>query len=335
MKNVIVVGGAGTLGKYVVKEFKESGYEVTIFDKNNPDSRESDFFKDVNFYKGSIANIDDCKRIIKNADIVVHVAALIYGISDYPPEMMFNVNTTGTFNVFQAACESGVKRIIFASSGTVYGFDLKLTPKDKLLPKYLPIDEDSPLKISTAYALTKIIGERIAEFFNMQYGVTTVSLRIFHLRIPIRIDSKNGTKQDLSKVEIYRSINKYQENLKKTGMMLWPLESQPIGEGRSQVWTGYILAYNDVRDAALSFRLSAESKYLEGKNEIFNISNMDDNGTRFETRELIKKYEYESIPQKKELKVREPLYNCDKAKKILGYQSRYNWWELFGKQLFE
>lgn len=335
MKNVVVVGGAGVLGKYIVKEFIESGYKVTVFDINDTGPGENDYFREINFCKGNILDINDCKRIIKNADIVVLTAAIIYGMRDYPPEMMYDVNTTGTFNVFQAACESGVKRIIFASSGGVYGFDLKLSPKDKIIPEYLPIDENSSLIASNLYALTKIIGEKTAEFFNMKYGITTISLRIMHTRIPIKINAENNGNNNFNEVEIYRSIDKYQENLRKTGMMLWPIESQRIGKDNNEVWSGHLLAYNDIRDAALSFRLAAESECLEGKNEIFNISNTDDNATRFTTEELIKKYNYENIPLKKELGVREPLYCCDKAKKILGYRSKYNWWDLYGKQLFE
>ena len=80
--------------------------------------------------------------------------------------------------------------------------------------------------------------------------------------------------------------------------------------------------------------LSPASLLFEGKNEIFNIANTSDNATSFNTRELIKMYGYENIPLKRELDEREPLFSCDKAKKMLGYMSKYDWWELFGKQLF-
>lgn len=130
MENIVVVGGSGILGQYVVKDLKEFGYKITVFDIKKPENKYKDIFKDVNFCEGSMANFDDCKKALENADVVIHLAAIIAAITDFQPETIFNINTSGTFNIFQAACDLGIKKIIYASSASVYGYNFRINPKD-------------------------------------------------------------------------------------------------------------------------------------------------------------------------------------------------------------
>lgn len=332
---VVVTGGSGFLGRYVVKELIKSGYKVTIFDINEPQKKYDNFFRGSNYCKGSILDIDCCKTAFKNdADVIVHLAAIIGAISDFPPETVFNVNTTGTFNVFKVAYDAGVKKIIYASSDASYGYNFRKHPKDTFIPDYIPIDEDFSQEPLDVYGTSKKIGEEIAKFFNRKYGITTIGLRISHIRIPIISNPESNKTSDLSEIEFFRSIEVYQKNLIDFGMMLMPLKPRILGKGENKVWSGYIFSYNDIRDAATAFVLAIKNNELKGKNEIFCIGNMEDNGTKYSTKELIKKFHFENVPLRKDLKDREPLYCSDKAKRILGYQSKYNWWELYGSKLF-
>ncbi|MHB8276676.1 MAG: NAD-dependent epimerase/dehydratase family protein [Candidatus Humimicrobiaceae bacterium] len=331
---VTVTGGLGFLGRYVVKELIESNAEVTVFDLNEPNEKYSSFFEGAEFFKGNILNINDCKAAFKNTDVVVHLAAIIGALTDYPPETVFNVNTTGTFNVFKAAHDSGVSKVIYASSDASYGYNFRKSEKDMFLPPYLPVDENFPQKPLDVYGTSKKICEEIAKYFNNKYGITTIGLRISHIRIPISSNPEINDISKLSELEIYRSIEVYQKNLSNFGMMLMPLEPRILGKGENKVWSGYIFSYNDVRDAASAFVLAVKNEELAGGNEIFCIGNMEDNGTKYLTKDLIKLFHFENIPLKKELKNREPLYGSDKAKTILGYQSKFNWWKLYGAKLF-
>ena len=331
---VVVTGGLGFLGRYVVKELIKFNFNVTVFDNNEPNKKLGAFFEGSDYYRGNILNINDCKAAFKNADIIVHLAAIIGALTDYPSETVFNVNTTGTFNVFKAAIDSNINKIIYASSDASYGYNFRKSPGDTFLPAYLPVDEDFPQKPLDVYGTSKKVCEEIARFFNNKYGVTAIGLRISHIRIPISSNPEVNDISNLSALEIYRSIEVYQKNLSDFGMMLMPLEPRLLGKGENQVWSGYIFSYNDVRDAASAFILAARNKKLEGKNEIFCICNMEDNGTKYLTKDLIKLFHFENVPLKKDLKGREPLYNCDKAKTILGFQSKFNWWELYGSKLF-
>jgi len=167
---IIVTGGSGRIGRYVVEELKKFGHEVTVFDVRKSRS------KDVNFIKGDMLNIDDCKKAFKGKDAIVHLAAIPHPLND-PPEKVFNVNVVGTFNVHQTAADLGIKKVVQASSDSSYGFNYR-KEADVLLPEYLPIDEDHPQKPADPYGLSKKVGEEIAKTFANRYGMITVALRI-------------------------------------------------------------------------------------------------------------------------------------------------------------
>jgi len=313
-QNIVVTGGSGTVGRYLVKELMKFDYKVTIFDMKEPQEEYANFFKGTNYCKGNILKIDDCKRSFKGTNIVIHLGAIPHPIGNLP-ELVFNVNVLGTYNVFQAACDLGITKVIFASSDASYGFHFRNSFDDILLPEYLPIDEDHPQKPKDCYGLSKKISEEIATTFNRKYGITTIGLRISHVRIP----EKSGMS----------GIEAYQKNIKEKGVMIPSLIYNESGD----VFTGQIFSYNDVRDVAQAFRLTTQVKGLEGKSEIFCIGNIDDIPTKFETKELIKKWHFDKIPLKRKLKKREPLCDFSKANRILGYRSKYNWWEMYGSKI--
>lgn len=212
---VIVTGGSGKVGKYIVGELKRF-HEVTVFDVKEPKD------KDVNFIKGDMLKIDDCRKAFEGAEAIVHLAAIPHPLND-PPEKVFNVNVIGTFNVYQAAAELEIEKVVQASSDSSYGFNFR-KEGDILLPKYLPIDEDHPQRPQDPYGLSKKIGEEIAKSFVSQYRMTTIVLRICGVVFPEP-----------------ESVLRFRKALKKGGRR----------------W------YNDARDVAYAFRLAVEVKDLK------------------------------------------------------------------------
>lgn len=332
---IVVTGGSGFLGRYVVKELIESGANVTVFDIKEPEKKYGSFFKGSAYHEGSALDIGNCRAAFRKADVVIHLAAIIGALTDYPPETVFNVNTAGTFNIFKAAHDEGVEKVIYASSDATYGYNFRKSREDIFIPKYLPVDEDFPQNPIDVYGTSKKVCEEIAKFFNDKYEITTIGLRISHIRIPISSDPCSIDISNLSEIEIYRSIEVYQKNLSDFGMMLMPLEPRLMGKGENKVWSGYIFSYNDARDAASAFVLALKNNNLTGKNELFCIGNMEDNGTKYMTKDLIKLFGFGNVLFKKDLKDREPLFSCKKAEKVLGYKSKFNWWELYGSKLFD
>ena len=165
---VVVTGGSGLIGEYVVDELKKFHYEVTNFDIKEPKD------KSVDFVKADMLKIGDCKKAFKGAEAVIHLAAVPNPYND-PPEKIMYVNIMGTTNVYVAASELGIKKVIHASTDSTYGFWYR---KQDFLPYYLPLDEEHPLNTQDSYGLSKKIDEEIAANFARSHNMQTISVRI-------------------------------------------------------------------------------------------------------------------------------------------------------------
>ncbi len=182
---IIITGGAGFIGSNLAEELsKEKDNEVIIVDDlstgnigNIAKHFDQTFLKfefDIEFVKGSVTDLDLLNRIFKDADYVFHQAAIPSvqrSIED--PVRTNEVNVKGTLNVLSAARDGGVKKVIYASSSSVYGD----TPE-------LPKREDMNSNPKSPYAVSKLTGEYYCNVFNEVYGLKTISLRYFNVYGP-------------------------------------------------------------------------------------------------------------------------------------------------------
>jgi nucleoside-diphosphate-sugar epimerase len=279
---VVVTGGSGRLGRYVTRELAPN-HEVTVFDRVAPEDGT------LRFHAGDILSIEDCRRAFAGSEAVVHLAAIPHPMSD-PAETVFRINTMGTFNVHQAACEAGMRKVVHASTNSIYGFHFR---KDGAVPfpDYLPIDEDHPQRPADPYGLSKKLGEEIAMSFSRQFAIATVAVRICWVWFP-------------------QNINEY-----------------IAAAGNPESFMGY-WSWVDCRDAATAFRLALEAEGLS-RFESFLISSSD-NGTLIETRDLVRRYLSERIEQRKPLHGRASLFDSAKARGLLGYEPRHTADEVLG-----
>jgi nucleoside-diphosphate-sugar epimerase len=160
MARVVVTGGSGKLGRATVKDLLEHGHEVFNADTVAPKENLCPFVQ---------VNFEDMAETIqvfssmdwghyRGVDAVVHLAAVpMPGL--LPNETVFRINTTTTYNVFEAARRLGIKNVIWASSETLLGL-----PFDEP-PPYFPLDEEYAAKPETGYSLSKFLGEEMAKQF--------------------------------------------------------------------------------------------------------------------------------------------------------------------------
>ena len=175
---VLVTGGSGRIGRYVVRELMKYGHEVTSVD----------LFPDANSpcrtLRVDVTNAGEVYQALTSAraEAVVHLAAWA-NAGIVPDTRTYGDNVQGTFNVFQACADLGIKRIIFASSAQVYGLA-------KAPPIYVPLDEDHPLRPANCYALSKMAGEQAADYFVTQWGLTILSFRFMGIRAPVELNGE-------------------------------------------------------------------------------------------------------------------------------------------------
>ncbi len=168
-----VTGGAGFIGSNLARRLVAQGRDVRIFDNFSTGKRENlrDLYATVEVVEGDLRDFALLMEAMNGVEVVFHLAALPSVFrSIKAPTTTNEVNVTGTLNVLQAARAKGVKKVIYASSSSVYG-DLEELPKrEDMVPK--PI---SP------YAVSKLAGEYYCRSFCSLYGLETVVLRYFNV----------------------------------------------------------------------------------------------------------------------------------------------------------
>ncbi len=169
-RKIVVTGGSGRLGRFVVERLKDK-YEVTVIDVRPSD------VPGVRHANVDITDLEGLKKAFAGIDAVIHLAA-VPNPRTSTPEICFRVNTQGTWTVLQAAEDAGVKRVVVASSDSATG--LHFNPKD-WAPQYLPVDEKHPLRPSEVYSLTKEITESISRCFAARGKLEVIDIRPGHI----------------------------------------------------------------------------------------------------------------------------------------------------------
>ena len=172
-KNILVTGGAGFIGSHIAEKLVEIGAKVKVLDNFFAGKLENlEGFRDkVELIEGDITDLSLVYKAMEGIDYVSHQAALRSAPKSVNLPLSYNrVNVEGTINILIAAKERGVKRVVYASSSSVYGDNLQLPQKEEDFP--------SPL---TPYATSKLAGEFYCKMFTRTYGLSTVSLRYFNV----------------------------------------------------------------------------------------------------------------------------------------------------------
>jgi UDP-glucose 4-epimerase len=176
-KTVFFTGGAGFIGMHVVPLLVERGYQVRIFD--NMFRGDRDKVAEL-VATGNVELIDQDVRYggavhqaMRGCDHVIHFAAVSINKSEADPYESIDINMVGNHNVFAAAADHGVRRLVFASSASVYGE-----------PTRLPMHEDDELHPLTPYCISKRAGEDLLGFYQRRSGLSWIALRFFNVYGP-------------------------------------------------------------------------------------------------------------------------------------------------------
>jgi nucleoside-diphosphate-sugar epimerase len=219
---------------------------------------------------------------LRGAEAVVHFAAIPRPTLDVP-EVVFRTNVMSAFNVLEAASALGITRVVSASSVSVLGFPFFERP---FAPDYVPVDEAHPLLPQDPYALSKRIGEELADGFVRRGRLTVVSLRFPWIHTP-----------------------------RTFAEQLLPLWADPAA-GASNLWS-----YIDTRDVAEAVRLALTAE-IGGHEACFVAAS--DSFMPIPSRVLVTNYYPTTIIQDA-LTDHASLLSSAKAEALLGYRARHSW----------
>ena len=169
----LVTGGAGFIGSHIVDALVKNGDKVCVLDDLSSGRRENleGVADKIKFVEGDIRDKVIAAKAMDGVDYVLHQAALrSVPKSLGNPKLYNDVNINGTLNILETAKEAKVKRIVFASSSSVYGETDRFPQREDFYPRLI-----SP------YALTKLAGEYYCRIFSEIYGLETASLRYFNV----------------------------------------------------------------------------------------------------------------------------------------------------------
>ena len=178
--NILVIGGAGFIGSFVVSELlKHPVNKVVVYDNfaRGNQSYLTEQLKDERCsifpFGGDIREVDILNTAMKDMDYVISLAAMwLLHCKDYP-RTAFDVNIAGTFNVLEACVNNKIKKLIWSSSASVYGDAVEL-----------PMTENHPFNNKNFYGASKIAGEAMATAFNDRYGLKVIGLRYMNVYGP-------------------------------------------------------------------------------------------------------------------------------------------------------
>ena len=175
--NVLVTGGAGLVGSHIVDELIKEDARVTVYDsmiRGKPEHLEwAQAHGSVKIVQGDLRNIDLLKESLQGVELVFHQAAAWLRQCQDTPRLSLDINIAGTFGLLEACVEAGVKKVVAASSSSVYGEGL-----------YLPTDEKHPFNNDLFYGASKIANEQHYRAFYKKYGLDFVAFRYLNVYGP-------------------------------------------------------------------------------------------------------------------------------------------------------
>jgi len=331
---VLVTGGLGTVGKAVVTRLVAGGYAVRVIDRLPQASVEGAEYAccDIEDYPALRSQARDC-------DAVIHLAALPQPAMGRADEI-YRINTAGTFNVFQAAAEQGIRRVVHASSINALGLYWGV---QEVQPRYFPLDEDHPSWTTDAYSFSKWIVEDIGRYFWRREGISSVALRLPAV-LPAQAHAHRAGQPNFAAQLIehllkmpdqermewlearYRIFREIRRKRQMEDADFWSRVRDPDSPLDEAARLATVSKYNfwaviDERDAAQAFEKALTASY-EGSYPLHVQDRV--NWTGVESELLLKLFFPEVTARKRPLVGAESLVSLEQARQLIGFEPEFS-----------
>jgi nucleoside-diphosphate-sugar epimerase len=336
---ILVTGGLGVVGRPVVRRLIQSGHQVRVVDRQAGECVEG-----VECIPCDITDFSAVRDQVGGQEAVVHLAA-IPTPSGASGQEIFHINCSGTFNMYEAAAQEGIRRIATASSINWLGFYYGVRNSNI---HYFPVDEDHPNFTSDAYSFSKQMTEDIAAYYWRREGISSTCLRmpgVFEPReewLPRRkewiaqtrknfTELANRTPEEraawlshlLEKTEEWRAKHWLEMSFEERNRLGIGMDNPDVrfASSRLNFW-----ALLDGRDAAQAFEKSLLADF-EGCYPLFVNDRV--NTTGLESEKLLELFFPNVNARTRPLVGAEALVSIDKARQLIGFEPEYSFSKWF------
>ena len=333
---ILVTGGSGNVGRAAVTRLVGHGHEVRVIGR-----RAGLTIEGAEYAVCDVTDFGAVREQVRGIEAVVHLAAIPHP-SIAPGQEVFRVNCTGTFNVYRAAADEGIRRVVSASSINALGYYFGVKAFSL---RYLPVDEDHPTSTTDPYSYSKQVLEATAAYFWRREGISGVCLRLpavyelDHGSSALRdfvAESRQACQEILAlpddrraaraalvvaRTESMRDGRAWEQKLRDFGMHL---PDAGLIFGRSNFWTSI-----DARDSAQAIEKGLLADYA-GCHSLF--VNDSENLVGVES-ELLARTFFPDVPaRRRPIRGAESLVSIDRARGLIGFEpehliSQWNWTE--------
>lgn len=167
---ILITGASGHVAKFVIEDL-ERDHELRLCARRPPSEWKYGLQSKAPFVQADLAEREACRRAVDGVDAIVHI-----GANNWIGPDTFRNNTLSTYNLLEAARETGIKRVVFASSNCALGHCARVT--GPFIPDRFPIDETHPSRIEDEYGLSKLVNEETLATFARAHGIESYALRL-------------------------------------------------------------------------------------------------------------------------------------------------------------
>lgn len=316
---MLVTGASGRIGSQLIASLKAEGHWVRGFDlaEAHLSTSTKQTSQTDDFVQASLGDEEALARACQGIDVILHLGAYMSWLPIDEPKL-YEANTTATFNLLRAALAAKVSRFVFASSGEVY---------PELNPSYQPLDENHPTKPTSAYGLSKLLGEELVKHFGRR-GLAYSILRFAHTQAASELLDETSffsgprfyVNAKINQLKSFPQVNAIKESIANLEAIATNQEQLYIGSSPDD--KGYRMGICDVRDMIQGIKLGATHPQAEG--ETFNIGPAES----FEFSDAVKQLSEVKKMDVHEVVLHTAVYRYDtsveKARAVLGYAPRWD-----------
>ena len=326
---VLVTGGTGAVGRMAVTRLVKNGHDVTVIGRR-PDMD----IEGAQYKQCDIVDFDCLTETVMGMEGIVHLAA-IPNPGRGTGQAIFHINCTGTFNVYRAAANAGIRRIVSASSINALGYNFGIK---RFQLSYFPMDENHASFTTDPYSFSKQVMEEIGAYFWRREGISSVFLRlpgVYEMTEErkermqqYRVASRQQYQDlidmdDAERAEVVQGIISQHDRLRAelafesrdNWQMMRDLPYARVMFGYSNFWASI-----DARDSAQAIEKGLLAEY-EGSYPLW--VNDSHNSAGIPTKTLTAWF-YPDVPLKRQIAGTETLVSIDKARQLLGFEPEYS-----------